>query len=139
MSLWMSLMLFSLTTTMRGMRLATRPCIFTKEYQRLMLANLLAALPNPTRASKSGLSDLLKDLKSHLNLVDADSLGLLPSDPSIQTILESQLDRFVAGFELFATQVNQLYFQQPDLPQQMVAMEPVPEPVETDHLEPAGA
>ena len=109
------------------------------EYQRLMLANLLAALPNPTRASKSGLSDLLKDLKSHLNLVDADSLGLLPSDPSIQTILESQLDRFVAGFELFATQVNQLYFQQPDLPQQMVAMEPVPEPVETDHLEPAGA
>jgi uncharacterized circularly permuted ATP-grasp superfamily protein/uncharacterized alpha-E superfamily protein len=109
------------------------------EYQRLMLANLLAALPNPTRASKSGLSDLLKDLKSHLNLVDADSLGLLPSDPTIQTILESQLDRFVAGFDLFATQINQLYFQQPDLPQQMVAMEPAPEPVETDHLEPAGA
>ena len=37
MSSWMSLMLFSLTTTMRGMRLATRPCIFTKAYQRAML------------------------------------------------------------------------------------------------------
>ena len=37
MSSWMSLMLFSLTTTMRGMRLATRPCIFTNAYQRAML------------------------------------------------------------------------------------------------------
>jgi hypothetical protein len=34
MSAWMSLIEFSLTTTMRGMRLATRPCIFTNEYQR---------------------------------------------------------------------------------------------------------
>ena len=40
MSAWMSLMLFSLTTTMRGMRLATRPCIFTKLYQRPMLRRL---------------------------------------------------------------------------------------------------
>ena len=34
MSLLMSLMLFSLTTTMRGILLATFPCISTKEYQR---------------------------------------------------------------------------------------------------------
>ena len=34
MSAWMSLIEFSLTTTIRGMRLATRPCIFTKLYQR---------------------------------------------------------------------------------------------------------
>ena len=40
MSAWMSLMLFSLTTTIRGMRLATRPCIFTKSYQRPMLRRL---------------------------------------------------------------------------------------------------
>jgi hypothetical protein len=40
MSVWMSLMLFSLTTTTRGSRLATRPCIFTKLYQRPMLHRL---------------------------------------------------------------------------------------------------
>ena len=34
MSVWMSLIEFSLTTTIRGIRLATRPCIFTNEYQR---------------------------------------------------------------------------------------------------------
>ena len=34
MSVWMSLIEFSLTTTMRGIRLATLPCIFTNEYQR---------------------------------------------------------------------------------------------------------
>lgn len=34
MSVWMSLIEFSLTTTMRGKRLATLPCIFTNEYQR---------------------------------------------------------------------------------------------------------
>ena len=34
MSSLMSLIEFSLTTTMRGIRLATRPCILTKEYQR---------------------------------------------------------------------------------------------------------
>ena len=34
MSVWMSLIEFSDTTTTRGMRDATRPCIFTKLYQR---------------------------------------------------------------------------------------------------------
>ena len=34
MSVWMSWIEFSLTTTMRGIRDATRPCIFTNEYQR---------------------------------------------------------------------------------------------------------
>ena len=34
MSVWMSLIEFSLTTTMRGIREATLPCIFTNEYQR---------------------------------------------------------------------------------------------------------
>ena len=34
MSVWMSLIEFSLTTTMRGIREATRPCILTNEYQR---------------------------------------------------------------------------------------------------------
>ena len=34
MSLWMSLIEFSLTTTILGIREATRPCILTKEYQR---------------------------------------------------------------------------------------------------------
>ena len=34
MSVWMSWIEFSLTTTMRGSREATRPCIFTNEYQR---------------------------------------------------------------------------------------------------------
>jgi hypothetical protein len=34
MSVWMSWIEFSLTTTMRGRRDATRPCIFTKLYQR---------------------------------------------------------------------------------------------------------
>ena len=34
MSVWMSLIEFSLTTTIRGIWLATRPCIFTNEYQR---------------------------------------------------------------------------------------------------------
>ena len=40
MSSWMSLMEFSLTTTMRGIRRATRACIFTNEYQRPMLTRL---------------------------------------------------------------------------------------------------
>ena len=34
MSVWMSRIEFSLTTTMRGIRAATRPCIFTNEYHR---------------------------------------------------------------------------------------------------------
>ena len=34
MSRWMSRIEFSLTTTIRGMRGATRPCIMTNEYQR---------------------------------------------------------------------------------------------------------
>ena len=34
MSSWMSRIEFSLTTTMRGSREATRPCILTNEYQR---------------------------------------------------------------------------------------------------------
>ena len=34
MSVWMSLIEFSLTTTIRGIREATRPCILTNEYQR---------------------------------------------------------------------------------------------------------
>ena len=34
MSVWMSWIEFSLTTTMRGIREATRPCILTNEYQR---------------------------------------------------------------------------------------------------------
>ncbi len=34
MSVWMSWIEFSLTTTMRGIRDATRPCILTNEYQR---------------------------------------------------------------------------------------------------------
>ena len=34
MSLWMSSIEFWLTTTMRGILDATRPCIFTNEYQR---------------------------------------------------------------------------------------------------------
>jgi hypothetical protein len=36
----MSSMLFWLTTTTRGIRDATRPCIFTKLYQRPMLRRL---------------------------------------------------------------------------------------------------
>ena len=44
MSVWMSLIEFSLTTTMRGMRLATRPCIFTKLYQRPMRVALAPVL-----------------------------------------------------------------------------------------------
>ncbi len=40
MSALMSLIEFSLTTTMRGMRLATRPCIRTNEYQRPTLRRL---------------------------------------------------------------------------------------------------
>ena len=40
MSSWMSLIEFSLTTTMRGIRRATRPCIFTNEYQRPTLTRL---------------------------------------------------------------------------------------------------
>ena len=34
MSVWMSWIEFSLTTTMRGIREATRPCILTNQYQR---------------------------------------------------------------------------------------------------------
>ncbi len=40
MSALMSLIEFSLTTTTRGMRLATRPCIRTKAYQRPTLRRL---------------------------------------------------------------------------------------------------
>ena len=36
MSSWMSLIEFSLTTTTRGMLLATLPCMLTNEYQRPM-------------------------------------------------------------------------------------------------------
>ena len=34
MSVWMSLIEFSLTTTIRGIREATRACMLTNEYQR---------------------------------------------------------------------------------------------------------
>ena len=40
MSSWMSLIEFSLTTTMRGICRATRACILTKEYQRPTLIRL---------------------------------------------------------------------------------------------------
>ena len=40
MSSWMSLMEFSLTTTMRGIRRATRACILTNEYHRPTLIRL---------------------------------------------------------------------------------------------------
>ena len=53
MSVWMSLMLFSLTTTTRGMRLATRPCIFTKLYQRPMLQRLRRLLECSISSARS--------------------------------------------------------------------------------------
>ena len=43
MSVWMSAIEFSLTTTIRGSREATRPCIRTNEYQRPTASPLASA------------------------------------------------------------------------------------------------
>ena len=53
MSVWMSAMLFSLTTTMRGIRWATRPCILTNEYHRPMLRRLPRVLVAAISSARS--------------------------------------------------------------------------------------
>ena len=57
MSSWMSLIEFSLTTTMRGICRATRACILTNEYQRptlMPLAPVGACSISRRRSSEMG-------------------------------------------------------------------------------------
>ena len=73
MSVWMSLIEFSLTTTMRGIREATRPCILTNEYQR----------PTDQRLRRFGALSISSMRSRVIGWCSVTSVGILRSSRSI--------------------------------------------------------
>ena len=98
------------------------------------LRRLVEALPDPTAGTTSTLSDILESTAAGLVTFEADALSQFTDDPSVRDILAGQLERQEGGLSRFSLVTTKLYFEQTDLPQQMVAMRP-----EEEQLETAGA
>jgi uncharacterized alpha-E superfamily protein len=103
-------------------------------FQLDSLRRLVEALPDPRAESTSVLSDILEATAAGLVSFEADALSQFTEDPSVREILSKQLERMYDGLTQFSSTATKLYFEQTDLPQQMVAMRP-----EEERLEPAGA
>lgn len=93
-------------------------------FQLDSLRRLCEALPAPSMGTTGQMLDIVEATAAGLVSFDADALCEFAVDPTVKEILVDQLARFAKGFGDVSSATSKLYFEQTDLPQQMVAIGP---------------